>query len=127
MRGLIFINPYLVPKESVYQAERLKEEFNKLGVEIDVISDGFSRVAISGDRAQADLPKPDFAVYLDKDKYLSNVLSKGGMRLFNRHQAVRVCDDKGETYVALCGRGIKFPKTVFGGLCYSSDLKIKEE
>lgn len=127
MKGLIFINPYLIPKESVYQAERLKDEFTKLGVSVDIISDGFSRVSLVGNGAKADLPAPDFAVYLDKDKYLSNVLSKGGLRLFNRHEAVRVCDDKAETYIALCGKGIKFPKTVFGGLCYRADLNIKEE
>ena len=40
-KGIIIINPYLVPKESVHQAERLKEEFNKLGVEVDIVTDSF--------------------------------------------------------------------------------------
>lgn len=127
MKGLIFINPFLVPKESVHQAERLKEEFNNLGVEVEIISDASTRIAMHSEGMTARIPKPDFVVYLDKDKYLSNALEKGGARLFNSHNAVRVCDDKAETYIALAGRGIKFPKTVFGALCYREDLKIKEE
>ncbi len=127
MKGVIFLNPFLVPKESVHQAERLKEEFNKLGVEIEIVTDGFSRVAIEGDMVSVDLYPPDFAVYLDKDKYLSEVLEKGKLRLFNRHKAVRVCDDKAQTYIALSGNGIKFPKTIFGALCYRADLPIKRE
>jgi hypothetical protein len=62
MKGIIFINPFLVPIESVRQAERLKEEFNKLGVEIDIVSDGFSRVAIDGEKAKIDLSSFDFAM-----------------------------------------------------------------
>lgn len=124
MKGLIFINPYLVPKQSVSQAQRLKEEFNKRGVEIEIISDGFTRLSINGEKAFLNFGSPDFSVFLDKDKYLSEVLEKCGFRLFNSHNAVRVCDDKGQTYIALSGKGISFPKTIFGGLCYSQSLPI---
>lgn len=127
MKGLIFINPFLVPAQSVHQAQRLKEEFNKRGVEVAVITDGFSQVEIDGESAKIGLGAIDFAIYLDKDKYLSEILEKSGLRLFNKHTAVRVCDDKGQTYIALSGQGIKFPKTIFGGLCYRKDLPIKEE
>ena len=127
IKGLIIVNPYGSVAPSVHHAHRMKEELNKRGVEIEIVSDGFSRVAIEGQSAQVDLSAPDFAVYLDKDKYLSEILEKGGLRLFNRHEAVRVCDDKGQTYIALAGHGIKFPKTVFGALCYSKDSIVKKE
>ena len=127
MKGVIFINPFLVPEQSVHQAERLKTEFNNLGVDIDIISDGFSRVQVDGKETLIDICAPDFAIYLDKDKYLSEILEKSGLRLFNRHDAVRVCDDKGQTYIALTGKGVKFPKTIFGALCYKSDGEIKDE
>ncbi|MBO7344835.1 MAG: RimK family alpha-L-glutamate ligase [Clostridia bacterium] len=127
MKGVIFINPFLVPEQSVHQAERLKTEFNNLGVDIDIISDGFSRVQVDGKETLIDICAPDFAIYLDKDKYLSEILEKSGLRLFNRHDAVRVCDDKGQTYIALTGKGVKFPKTIFGALCYKNDGEIKDE
>ncbi len=126
-RGLIFVNPYLVPKESIYQAERLKEEFNKIGVDIKIVSDGSFNVTMSGDKTTVTLTDVDFAVYLDKDKYLSKILEKSGIRLFNRHDAVRVCDDKAETYIALSNNGVRFPKTIFGALCYNENLQIKKE
>ena len=124
MKGLIFINPFLVPVQSVHQAQRLEQEFNKLGVEIEVVSDGFSHVSLSGDGALINMPTPDFAVYLDKDKYLSEILEKNGLRLFNKHDAVRVCDDKAQTYIALSGQGVQIPNSVVGGLCYSKDLGV---
>ena len=127
MKGVIFLNPFLVPEQSVHQAERLKKEFNNLGVDIDIISDGFSRVQVDGNDTIIDMCAPDFAIYLDKDKYLSEILEKGGLRLFNRHDAVRVCDDKGQTYIALTGNGIKSPKTVFGALCYGGAYKKKDD
>ncbi len=127
MNGLIFVNPFLVPKESLHHAERLKEEFNKRGVEIEIVSDGYLRVAVTGECAKIDLPHPDFAVYLDKDKYLSEILEKGGLRLFNSHSAVRVCDDKATTYIRLAGEGVKFPKTIFGALCYNDNLPVDKQ
>ena len=126
MKGLIFINPFLIPKQSVHQAERLKEEFNKLGVSVEIVTDGYLRVCVDGEGASNDLTTFDFAVYLDKDKYLSEVLEKKGLRLFNRHEAVRVCDDKAQTYIALSGKGVRFPKTIFGALCYNENCVIDD-
>ena len=65
--------------------------------------------------------KCDFIVYLDKDKYLSSLLEKCGFRLFNSHNTIRLCDDKGETHIALANSGIKMPKTLFPPLCYSQN------
>lgn len=127
MKGLIFINPFLVTKQNVHQAERLKEEFNKKGIEIEIVSDGYLHVTINSDGALVDFKGIDFAIYLDKDKYLSEVLERGGLRLFNRHEAVRICDDKAQTCIALLGKGVNMPTTVFGALCYSSKSEIKPE
>ena len=47
--------------------------------------------------------------------------------IFNSHNAVRLCDDKAETYIALAGSGVKMPKTIFGALCYNQDGVIESE
>lgn len=126
MIGAIIINPYRIPKESVYQAERMQEEFLKLGVKTDIIDDGYIRANISDGVLSSSLLSYDFAVYLDKDKYLSAVLDKLSLKLFNSHSAIRKCDDKGETYVELANNGVNIAKTMLGGLCYSKDCLIKE-
>ncbi len=125
MKGIIIINPFLIPKESVRQAERLKEEFNKMQVDVDIVSDGYLKTMIFGGDLSLQFTA-DFIIYLDKDKYLSEVLEKKGFRLFNRHSAVRVCDDKARTYIALVNKGFNMPNTVFGALCYNSECKLNE-
>ncbi len=125
MKGIIIINPFLIPQESVRQAERLKQEFNSKGVVVDIVTDGYLKVSIDGENISSSIDA-DFAVYLDKDKYLSEILERKGLRLFNRHSAVRVCDDKARTYIALADKGFNLPKTIFGALCYNSECKIDD-
>ena len=125
MKGVIIINPFLIPAESVHQAERLQFEFNNLGVETQIVSNGYLRSFILNGQLKTDF-SADFIVYLDKDKYLSAILEKSGYRLFNRHNAIRVCDDKAETYVALSDKGFNLPDTIFGALCYSKECKIDD-
>ncbi|MBQ9734234.1 MAG: RimK family alpha-L-glutamate ligase [Clostridia bacterium] len=127
MKGYIIINPYLVPKESVYQAERLKEEFGLLGVCTEIVSDAFLQSELIDGKISAKLKDADFAVYLDKDKYQSEILSRTGVRVFNSHEAIRLCDDKAVTYIALSGSSLNIPKTLFGALCYRNDLAVNKE
>ena len=124
--GIIIINPYLIPKESVFQAERLKEEFLKKNVSVEIVTDTFLRSKIEGGKIISYLSNIDFAVYLDKDKYQSQILESLGVKLFNSHDAIRVCDDKGTTYLALVGKGVNLPKTIFGALCYNKDMPINK-
>ena len=126
-KGVIILNPFRVPDESVYQAERLKSEFNKLGVEVEIIADAFLCADLTGGSLNCNLGTPDFIIYLDKDKYQSKILQKLGIRLFNSHESIRLCDDKAETYLALSGAGLNIPKTIFGALCYRQDLPVKRE
>ena len=124
MKGYIVVNPFKMPTESAHQAERLKEEFNILGVSVEIVSDAYLCGAICGGKVISSLSQADFIIYLDKDKYQSEILSNLGVRLFNTHQAVRLCDDKGTTYIALANKGLNLPDTIFGALCYSKDLEI---
>lgn len=127
MKGKIILNAFLRPIESVLQAQRLQEEFKRFGVSVEIVNDGFLRSQIVGNEIVTDLFDCDFIIYLDKDKYLSKELENKGLRLFNRHDAIRVCDDKGETYIALSNKGINIPDTIFGALCYSNEDQISRE
>ncbi len=124
-RALILINAYLQSATQFSQAMRMQEELISLGIETDILrNDGFYAV-VSDNEVQNRLPKPyDFCVYFDKDKYVSETLEKSGMRLFNTHEAIRICDDKMQTYITLAGKGIPMPKTAAGLLCYHADAAI---
>ena len=123
-QGIIVINPYQIPLESVHQANRLKDELEKLGVSASIVTDAFLRAQICENKIKTSLSGVDFAIYLDKDKYQSEILESLGIKLFNSHKAVRVCDDKGTTYLALLNNGLNIPKTIFGALCYNKDMPI---
>lgn len=125
MKGLIFVNAYKVPKESVHFAERLQTEFSALGVNTETIYSGYTENLVKDGRIESGI-SCDFAVFLDKDKYLSACLEKSGVRLFNSHNAIRTCDDKGETFIALSGKGLNLPDTLFAPVCYNKDLPLNE-
>jgi RimK family alpha-L-glutamate ligase len=124
MKGIIITNPF--EKEN-HQAKRLKEEFEKKGVRVEIVSNGWELATLETDKIQFELKDLDFAAFLDKNKYLSDALEKSGIKLFNSHQGVRVCDDKGETCLALSGKGVKMPKTIFAPLCYIKGSEITLE
>ena len=115
-----------MPTEIVHQADRMKCELEALGVSVEIVSNGWILSSTDG-TITSKLKGVDFAVFFDKDKYLSNVLDKLGIRVFNKHEAVRICDDKGETYLALSGQGVKIPETIFAPVCYSKNFEIKKE
>ncbi len=127
-KGLVLINAYLKLQSQFSQAERIAHELRSLGIETQIRrNDGFFAF-VDGRGVVENLPeKYDFCVYLDKDKYLSEMLEKTGLRLFNTHSAIRDCDDKMQTFIALSGSGIKMPKTLSGLLCYEPTEKVRED
>lgn len=128
-KGLIVVNTYEVFPSVEHMVSRLKEEFAKLGIVFDVLSSGELPLWVSEDGKiqHGDLPY-DFAIYLDKDPYVASMLEDAGLRLFNKADAIRLCDDKMLTYLSLSDKGVKMPKTISGPLRYSkkdSDVFLK--
>ena len=117
----IIINAYSNLAHSLNQSYRLKEEFCKLGVGADILRNGGRALIDGGGNVVSPLTGYDCCVYLDKDKYLSSMLERAGMRLFNSHSAVEACDDKMTTFIALAGSGIPVPETIPAPLCYDAD------
>ena len=70
MKGIIFINPYFLPIESVKQAECLKKKFDELNIDTEIVSNGYLNTQIDNGQLMTKYGC-DFAVFLDKDKYLS--------------------------------------------------------
>ena len=106
-------------------ATRLKDELSLLGVNVEIVDDGYTENTVASGKIHKDITC-DFAVFFDKDKYLSACLFKAGVRLFDTHAAIRLCDDKGETYIALANSGLNIPDTVFAPVCYNIFSKVNE-
>lgn len=118
MKALILINAYGKPQASVWQAERLREEFERCNVSCQIRRNDRFAVYSDGATLKTRVEEFDFCIYLDKDKYISQMLERTGMRVFNRHEAIRICDDKMETQIALAGSGVTMPAAIAGTLCY---------
>lgn len=125
-KALILVNAYSRLKSAANQPIRLREEFNKLGVDVDIKPNSIDTAMIIEGDAVSFIKDYDFVIYLDKDKYTSSLLEKAGIRLFNRHEAIRLCDDKMETHIMLAGHGIPMPDTIGGLLCYNEEASIDE-
>lgn len=126
MKGIIIVNAYSENAEYLYQANRLQTEFLKKGVECEIVRNRCGLANIT-DNGEISLEiQADFAVFLDKDKYVAQVLEKAGIRLFNSAAAIAVCDDKMLTHIALAQKGIPMPATLAAPLCYTPDAYIPE-
>ena len=100
-RGIIVINAFDASSAYLYQSARLKEEFDLLGADVTIYkNDDFG---LSTDENGIWLPfnDVDFAIYLDKDKYLLEALTLSGIKVFNTREAIENSDDKVLTYLAL--------------------------
>ena len=127
-KGFLLMNAYMQAPSQVEQATRMQQEFEALGVRLDILrNDGFFAY-VDGDKITLNLPQNyDFCVYLDKDKYMSEMLEKSGVKLFNCHAAIRDCDDKMQTYLVLAGKGVPMAKTLAGLLCYQPSAQIADK
>lgn len=124
-RGLILINAYSSLPTALNQAGRLREEFAALGISVDIVRNGEILLTTDGNGGIVSGAQGyDFCVYLDKDKYCSQLLEKSGLRLFNSHSAIRACDDKAVTHILLSQNGVKMPATMFGLLCYDESASV---
>ena len=126
MKGIVLLNAYTKSAGANRQASRIAEELNALGVQTEMRLNGAFDADIFSSRVRL-AQKPDFVVYLDKDKYLSRLWEKEGVRLFNSADGVEVCDDKMLTYIALANGVVESPDTLPAPLCYYPDARVREE
>ena len=128
-KGLIVTNAYEVFPSVLHFIERMKEAFGPLGVALDTISAAELNLSLNEKGAiQTPALAYDFVLYLDKDRYVANMLEQQGLRLFNSAKAIELCDDKMLTYLTLANQGIAMPKTLSAPLRYSkknNDIFLK--
>ncbi len=127
MQGLVIINGYPNGEKFLRQGQRIADELNALGVKTDVVKNGEICALVDADGSCShNLEDCDFAVYLDKDKYLGRILEGCKIRLFNGATAVELCDDKLSTYLALRNAGVRLVRSIPAPLCYTEGAKANE-
>jgi len=121
--GLIIINSFSYSDIFKNQTKRLCDEFQKLGIHTDVRRNCNVDVYLDNFEIINNIKDYDFVVYLDKDKYVARMINKSNQFIFNRPNALELCDDKLQTYIALTQNNIKMPKTIASPLkFYKTDI-----
>ncbi len=127
MKGFIVKNSYFNSLHVDYQIKRIKQELESLGATVDVVENGYDAYLDCNGNVVSNFSRYDFCVFLDKDKYLGEMLEKTGVKVFNNYSAIENCDDKMKTLLKLSGSGIKIPKTVSAPLCFTQGAEISSE
>lgn len=117
-RGIIVINAFDASPAYLYQSARLKEEFDLLGADVTTYKNDDFGLSTDENGIRLTFKDVDFAIYLDKDKYLLEALTLSGIKVFNSREAIENCDDKVLTYLALAKANIPTPATYPAPLCY---------
>ena len=115
MKGVIIVNQEV--GHNRYKIDRLTDEFKKENVEISVLVNDGTLAKIENNNVNLNF-EADFVIYCDKDNYLARFIEKAGIRMFNRADFIKLCDDKVLTYIECCNKGIRMPKTFAGPLMY---------
>ena len=119
-KGVIPVNTYYYRDEVEYQIKRFTEEFLRHGVNLETRACNSLLGYIKEGEIQLNDFDYDFALYLDKDKYLSVVLERAGVRVFNKAWQTDICDEKMMSHLMLSNHGIKMPTTISGALCFKN-------
>lgn len=118
--GIAVFNGYITLPGLRFVFTRMREEFAELDIDLEAHSNAEILTNLDSNGNIRGKKEYDFVLYLDKDKYLAKELELVGYRLFNKAQAIDLCDDKMLTHIFLANHGIKMPKTISGPLNYSS-------
>ena len=123
---IILINAY-ADKRGTRQTKRLAEELALFGIASEVRTNDRFPLRVKDGKVELSGFDCDFCIYLDKDKYIAAMLEKKGVKLFNRADAIEICDDKMLTHIALSNSGVPMPETIPGLLCYDQSAVIPDE
>ena len=127
MKFCVIVNPYFDSEDYLYQAKRIKEEFNLRSIECDILNNKNFLARIEDGNISKKLQDYTAIIFWDKDKYLLEMLDRAGFKIFNSKDAIEVCDDKMMTYIALTKNAIRMPKTLPGLLCFTKNAHISNE
>ncbi|MCQ2070830.1 MAG: RimK family alpha-L-glutamate ligase [archaeon] len=116
MTGWIVYNGSLLTEKMLQPIEQLRASARRLGETLVPRTNDSIIPVWSGEGISLDGDLPDYIVFWDKDVRLARALESMGIRLYNRADAIEVCDDKSLTYMALARRSIPIPRTVVSPL-----------
>lgn len=122
MYGWLIINEFLKTEKFVDIKNMFEESANKNNVTLDVYTNADFTLRIDIDDVDSvafNSGNPDFVIFYDKDIALARALERKGIRLYNRSEAIRICDSKLLTYEKLASK-VKMPESYIVPFTYEN-------
>ncbi|TFJ93982.1 ATP-grasp domain-containing protein [Lentibacillus salicampi] len=124
LNGWIVYNGYLPGDKFRDFAEWIQRAAARLYIETKIVKNNELLGLLATDSIQllsdAQVRKPDFVVFADKDIHLAKQLELLGIRVFNRSEAIAVSDDKIASYQLLASNHLPVPETVIAPKAFHS-------
>ena len=127
MQGWLVVNGFLQSNKFQELYGYLAKAAEREGIQLSLKSSSLLCACLEDELTVC---TPDFVIFWDKDYLLAKRLEQAGIPLFNSAEAMRVCDDKMLTSVALQGK-VCMPKTVlapktFEGVGYTDRAFLRQ-
>jgi RimK family alpha-L-glutamate ligase len=118
MYGWLITNSFLRNEKFDEVPKWLSAAARRKDVELECLGNADVSIVVASEYSYEYAKKPDFIIFWDKDLNLAYSLEKMGFRLFNRAEAIRLCDNKMLTHIALMSKKIAMPKTIAAPLTF---------
>lgn len=120
MNGWIIYNGHLQGEKFLDYANWLQAAGERKRLHMQLVKNIELLVTYTDGKSNLQLnEQPDFVLFGDKDIPLALELENLGIPVFNRGQAIEICDDKGLTYQRLANQDLPFPKTILAPKIFS--------
>ena len=116
MNGWLIVNGFLHTKKFSELTDLFLLAAKRCGVSLTV----YTNCEILVDVQEKIKEKPDFVLFWDKDILLAKFLENQKIPVYNSSEAIRICDDKRLTYLALQDKKLPIPQTIFAPMTYST-------
>lgn len=117
MCGALIVNSFLKGNKYSQIYSLLIDGFKTEGIDMTLLSN--DEVCLNIGESVLDR-QYDFILFWDKDIVLAKRLERQGYRLFNRADAIEICDDKRLSAIALENTGIRMPKTIISPFTFAN-------
>lgn len=118
MQGVLIYNAFLKTPSYLENIQLFEAGLLRAGLEVRSCSNAEIRLLI--DQGQLAAPPFTFAVFFDKDLTLAYSLEHLGIRVYNRADAIRICDSKSLTHALLANRKIPMPQTYLAPFTFAN-------
>ncbi|MCI5731786.1 MAG: RimK family alpha-L-glutamate ligase [Eubacterium sp.] len=114
MKGWLVVNEFLQNQKFSELTKLFLSAAQKANLSLTV----YTNAELLADTKEILKQRPDFVLFWDKDIVLGNYLESQGIPLYNSVDAIRLCDDKRLTHIALMREGIPSPRTIMAPMTY---------